>query len=59
MSNLLGVVENFAVPDIQGQAVAAKFRAEKNTGYTDNDVPFVKRLCHLFEPRYVPELWKE
>ena len=59
MSNLSGVVGNIVKPAIQEQAAAAVFRTEKNMGYTDNDVTFVKGLCHVFEPRYVPELWKE
>ena len=44
---------------MQGQATAAGFWAEKNTGYTDKDVSFVNGMCHVFEPFYVPELWKE
>ena len=50
---------NLANPDMQGQAAAVGFWAEKNRGYTDNDVVFVKGLCHIFEPRYVLELWTE
>ena len=59
MSNLLGVVGSLSKTDMQGQAVTAGFRVKKDTGYTDKDVAFVKGVCHLFEPRYVPELWKE
>ena len=59
VSNLLGVVGSLAKPAMQGQAAAAVFRAEKNMGYTDNDVAFVKGLCHVFEPRYVLELRKD
>ena len=44
MSNLSGVVGSLAKPDMQGQAAAAGFWAENNTGYTDNDVAFVKGL---------------
>ena len=42
VSNLSVVVGNLVKPDVQGQAVAAGFWAEKNTGYPDNDVAFVK-----------------
>ena len=59
VSNLLGVVGSLSKTDMQGQAVTAGFRVKKDTGYTDKDVAFVKGVCHLFEPRYVPELWKE
>ena len=59
VSNLSGVIGNFAKPAIQGHSMAAGFRSENNTGYTDNNVAFVKGLCHIFETCYVPELWKE
>ena len=44
---------------MQGQAEAVGFWEENNTGYTDNDVAFVKGLCHVFKPRYMPDLWKD
>ena len=59
VSNLSGVVGNLVRPDMQGQATEAGFWSEKNTGYTDNNVAFVKGLCHVFKPRYMPELWNE
>ena len=59
VSNLSGVVGNLENPAMQGQAVAAGFWEDKNTGYTENDVAFVRGLCHVFEPRYMSELWKE
>ena len=59
LSNLSGVVGSLAKPAMQVKAAPAGFRAEKNTGYTDNDFAFVNGLCHVFEPCFVPELWKE
>ena len=59
MLNLLGVVGSLVKPAIQGQETASILRAENNTVYTDNNVAFVKGLYYVFEPRYVPELWKE
>ena len=59
VSNLSGVVGSISRPAMQGQAVASGFRSERSTGYTENDVAFVKGLCHVFKPRYVPDLWKE
>ena len=59
MSNLLGVVGSLDKPAMQGQAAEEGFRAEGNTGYTDNYVTFMKGICHIFELRYVTELWKE
>ena len=59
VSNLSVVVGSLANPTMQGQAAAAGFWAKKNMGYNDNDVTFVKGICHVFKPRYMPELWKE
>ena len=56
VSNLLVVVGNLVEPAMQVQGAAGGFRAENNTGYTDNNVSFVKGLCHVFEPCYVPAL---
>ena len=42
VSKLLGVFGSPAKPDIQGQAAKERFWEENNTGYTDNNVTFVK-----------------
>ena len=44
MLNLLGVVGSLYKRGMQGQTAAAGFQAENNTGYTDNDVAFLKGL---------------
>ena len=59
MSNLLEVIGCLAKPTIQGKASAARFWAEKDMGYTDNNVEFVMGICHIFKHRYATELWKE
>ena len=46
-------------PVRQGQAAATGFWSKKEKGYTDNYVAFVQELCHVFEPRFVPEIWRE
>ena len=59
MSNLSGVFGSLSNNSMQIQAETEGFRAEKKTRYTDNNVIFVKGICHVFEPFYVSELWKE
>ena len=59
VSNLLGVFGSLAKTAMQGQVAAAGLLAEKSTGYTANAVAIMRGLCHIFKPRYVPDLWKE
>ena len=50
VSKSSGVVGSLSKPAMQGLSAAAGFWAENNTGYTDNDVAFVKGMFHVFEP---------